>query len=120
MTMNISFEEKNLAVIRCSGELKSAEVNHTKRLLHAHMEVHGKVYILILIEKGFTGYEALVGWEDIEEDAFIQPNVARLALVGDWRWRDQALIAVMTAVASFQIEYFKPQQVDLARAWLID
>ena len=119
MTVSVSFEEGNLVVIRGSGVLKRAEVDSAKRKIYEHILVHGKIYALMLIEKGFINLEALVSWEDIEEDAVIQPNVARLALVGDWRWRDQALIFVMTAVASFQVEYFKPEQEDFARAWLL-
>jgi hypothetical protein len=51
-------------------------------------------------------------------DAYLQQNVRRLALVGDLRWRDTVLLFFLSAVAKFQIEYFKPEQEDFARAWL--
>ncbi len=119
MTVSVSFEDGNLVVVRGSGEFKRVEMDSAKRQLHDYILAHGRIYLLILIEEGFSHFEALVSWEDIDEDAVIQPNVARLALVGDWRWRDQALLFVMTAVASFQVEYFKPEQEDFARAWLM-
>lgn len=119
MTVSISFEEGNLVVIRGSGELKRDEVDQTKRQIYNYILANGPIYMLILIDEAFKSFEAFASWEDIEEDAVIQPNVKRLALVGDLRWRDQALLFLITAVASFQIEYFKPEQEEFARVWLL-
>ena len=119
MTVSVSFEEGNLVVIRGSGELKRDEVDQTKRQIYNYILANGEIYMLILIDEAFKSFEAFASWEDIEEDAVIQPNVKRLALVGDLRWRDQALLFLITAVASFQIEYFKPEQEEFARVWLL-
>lgn len=119
MTVSVSFEEGNLVVIRGSGELKRDEVDQTKRQIYSYILANGEIYMLILIDEAFKSFEAFASWEDIEEDAVIQPNVKRLALVGDLRWRDQALLFLITAVASFQIEYFKPEQEEFARVWLL-
>jgi hypothetical protein len=119
MTVSVSFEEGNLVVIRGTGELKRDEVDQTKRQIYNYILANGEIYMLILIDEAFKSFEAFAGWEDIEEDAVIQPNVKRLALVGDLRWRDQALLFLITAVASFQIEYFKPEQEEFARVWLL-
>ena len=119
MTVSVSFEEGNLVVIRSSGELKRDEVDQTKRQIYNYILANGEIYMLILIDEAFKSFEAFASWEDIEEDAVIQPNVKRLALVGDLRWRDQALLFLITAVASFQIEYFKPEQEEFARVWLL-
>jgi SpoIIAA-like len=119
MTVSVSFEEGNLVVIRGSGELKRDEVDQTKRQIYNYILANGEIYMLILIDEAFKSFEAFASWEDIEEDTVIQPNVKRLALVGDLRWRDQALLFLITAVASFQIEYFKPEQEEFARVWLL-
>lgn len=119
MTVSLSFEEGNLVVIRGSGELKRDEVDQTKRQIYNYILANGPIYMLFLIDEAFKSFEAFASWEDIEEDAVIQPNVKRLALVGDLRWRDQALLFLITAVASFQIEYFKPEQEEFARVWLL-
>jgi SpoIIAA-like len=119
MTVSVSFEEGNLVVIRGHGELKRDEVDQSKRQIYNYILTNGPIYMLILIDEAFKSFEAFASWEDIEEDAVIQPNVKRLALVGDLRWRDQALLFLITAVASFQIEYFKPEQEEFARVWLL-
>lgn len=118
MTINVNFEEGNLAVIRSSGVLTRPEVDHAKRQVHDHIVAYGKLLALIIIEDGFVNLEAFATWDDIEVDAVIQPNIIRMALVGDMRWRDKAMLFFITAVASFQIEYFRPEQEDFARAWL--
>ncbi len=118
MAISVTFEEGNLAVIRSSGVLTRPEVDQAKRQVYGHIVAHGKVLVLILIDEGFINLEAFAQWDDIEVDAVIQPNIIRMALVGDMRWRDKAMLFFITAVASFQIEYFKPEQEDFARAWL--
>ena len=71
------------------------------------------------LERSGHGAEALILLDRSSSmDAVIQPNIIRKALVGDMRWRDKAMLFFITAVASFQIEYFRPEQEDFARAWL--
>lgn len=118
MPVFISFEDPRLAVIRASGVLLRTEADAAKHAIHDHMQQNGSVGALILIEESFSNWEAFVSWEDIEVDAYLQQNVRRLALVGDLRWRDTVLLFFLSAVAKFQIEYFKPEQEDFARAWL--
>ncbi|MBC7609193.1 MAG: STAS/SEC14 domain-containing protein [Polaromonas sp.] len=119
MTISVSFEEKNLVVMRGSDELKRLEADQAKRQICSHILENGKIFVLVFIEPGFTNLEAFASWDDIEEDTVIQKNVIRLAVVGDLRWRDTALLFFITAVASFQIEYFKADQEDFARSWLV-
>lgn len=120
MTLSVSFEDKQLTVIRTHGVLLRAEVDAAKRQVHDHMQVHGKQLVLVLIEEGFANLEAFVSWDDIDVDHYIQQHVIRLALVGDLRWRDSAPLFFMNAVSKFQIEYFKPGQEEFARAWLAE
>lgn len=119
MALSVEFEEPDVAVMRVSGELQRLEVDAVKRKIYRQIMAQGKFRLLALIEPGFTQLQALATWEDIPEDKVIQQNVIRIALVGDLRWRDQAILFFLTSVASFQIEYFKAEQVDFARAWLL-
>ena len=95
------------------------KVDEVKRQVHARMQAHGKQHVLILIDSNCADLEAFATWEDIEEDAFIQQQIIRLAVVGDLRWRDRALLFFLNAVGRFQVDYFKPEHELLARAWLL-
>ncbi len=119
MSIEVVVESPALVVIRSHGVLLRTDVDATKRRVHDHMQQHGKVHVLIVIDSSFADLEALASWEDIEEDAFIQQHVVRLAIVGDLRWRDKALLFFLNAVGGFQIDYFKPEHEALARAWLV-
>ena len=41
-----------------------------------------------------------------------------MAIVGDTRWEDLALIFVAKGLRGFPIEYFEAAALDRARAWL--
>lgn len=120
MTIRTEFEFPNLVVVRSNSTLLRSDVDAAKRRVHALMTQHGSVHVLIVIESGFADLEALATWEDIDEDAFIQKHIIRLAIVGDIRWRDKAMLFFLNAVGGFQIDYFKPEHDALARAWLVD
>lgn len=119
MPISTSFETTGLIVIRSEGILVRTEVDATKRAVHRQMQLHGKQLVLILIDENFGDLEPLATWDDIEEDAFIQQQITRLAIVGDLRWRDRALLFFLNAFGRFQIDYFKSEDEPLARAWLL-
>lgn len=119
MPLQLSFQASDVIVIQASGELARAEVDATKREVFGHMMEHGRAHVLIHIAEGFGSLQAFASWDDIPEDRFIQQHVIRLALVGDLRWRDSALLFLLSGLVPFQIEYFKPDQIALAQAWLL-
>jgi hypothetical protein len=120
MTIHIEFEAPDRVIIRASGVLRRDELDARKRELFAHMQVHGRCHVLMLLDKDFANLQAFAKWDDIEEDAYIQQHVIRLAMVGDLRWRDSALLFFLSGLVPFQMEYFKAGQEEFARAWLLD
>jgi hypothetical protein len=118
MAIRFVAEENNLAVIRASEVLTRAESDETKRHVVAMIERQGKVNVLIIIEEGFANLEAFANWDDDHHDEFIQRNVKRMAIVGDLKWRDSALLFFLSGLLPFTIEYFKSDQEAFARAWL--
>jgi len=118
MTVSIYFESNDLAVFHGSGVLTREEVDQAKHVLHEHMVHHGQMRVLIVIASDFQNLQAFVQWDDIELDKDIQKNVSRMAIVGDLRWRDSALLFFMSAVSSFPMEFFSADHEVLARAWL--
>lgn len=117
--LSLDFETQQLIVIRSAGVLTRAEVDEAKRAVYQQMLHHGKQHVLIVIDEGFINLEPGATWEDIEEDAYIQRHIIRLAVVGDLRWRDRAVLFFLNAVGGFPLDYFKPEHEPLARAWLL-
>lgn len=118
MSISVCIEAPDMVVIRASGVLMRAEVDETKHQISAHMMENGKVLLLVLIEEGFANLQAFASWDDIAIDRYIQQNITRMAIVGDLRWRDSALLFFLNSVVPFQIEYFKADQEEFARSWL--
>ena len=118
MPILVTFEAPHSVHLRVSGTLMRAEVDAAKREVHAHMQMHGKCLVLIVLEPGFSNLEAFASWDDIDVDHAIQQSVIRLALVGNLRWRDSALLFLFNSMVPFQIEYFPAEQEGFALAWL--
>jgi hypothetical protein len=119
VSLNIEFETQQLIVIRSDSVLRRAEVDEAKRAVFRQMQEHGKQHVLIVIDHDFSNLEPNVTWEDVEEDAYIQRHIIRLAIVGDLRWRERAMLFFLNAIGGFPLDYFKSEQEPLARAWLL-
>lgn len=120
MTIHVSFEAPLLIRLHISGVMKRSEVDAAKHQIHDHMQVHGKCLALFVLEPGFSNLEAFVSWDDIDVDVYIKQHVIRLAVVGDLRWRDSALLFLFNSMVPFQIEYFPAHHEGFALAWLAD
>jgi hypothetical protein len=118
MTIKLETEENNLVIIRASDVLMRDESDAAKHEIVSIIKQQGKINVLILIEEGFSNLEAFVSWDDDHHDEFIQQNINRMAIVGDLRWRDDAILFFLGGLLPFTIEYFKFGQEELALAWL--
>jgi len=118
MTVLVDFEAPNQITIRVGGTLRRNEVDAGKHQVHDLMQLHGDCLVTILLEPGFSNLEAFVRWDDIDVDHVIQRHIIRLAVVGDLRWRDNALLFLFNTMVPFQIEYFPAAQEEFAKAWL--
>jgi hypothetical protein len=119
MTIHIQYESPDLALVSVTGVLMRTEMDDAKRQMHDHMQAHGPCRVLICFEEGFVNLQAFATWDDIDVDHYLQRNVVRMALVGDMRWRDSALLFLFNSMVPFQMEYFPAEQYELAKAWLI-
>jgi hypothetical protein len=118
MSITVEFSASNRVNVRVTGMMLRADVDAAKHQVHDLMQAHGKCLIMIYLEDGLLGMQALVSWDDIDVDHFIKQHIVRMAVVGDLRWRDSALLYLFNSMVPFQIEYFPAAQQELADAWL--
>lgn len=118
MALAVEFEGDNLAIVRITGVLLRIEADAIKKQIVAFIKCHGRAKVLVIIDDRFTEIAKFVNWDDDEDDEFLQKHVDRLALVGDLKWRDSALLFLLHGFVPFGIEYFKPGQEEFAKAWL--
>jgi len=118
MTISVEFTPPNRVDVHVDGLMLRVDVDAAKHQIHDLMQEHGKCLMMIHLETGMLGMQALVNWDDIDVDHFIKQHVIRLAVVGDLRWRDSALLYLFNSMVPFQIEYFPAAHNVLADAWL--
>ena len=118
MSIQVEFTAPNRIDVRVTGLMLRADVDATKHQTYDLMQEHGKCLVMIHLDQGLLGMQALVSWEDIDVDHYIKQHIVRLAVVGDLRWRDSALLYLLNSMVPFQIEYFPAAQQELADAWL--
>ena len=118
MPIQVEFTAPNRVDVRVTGLMLRVEVDAAKYKIHDLMQEHGMCLIMIHLDSGLQGMQALVRWDDIDVDHSIKQHIIRMAVVGDLRWRDSALLYLFNSMVPFQIEYFPAAQDVLADAWL--
>lgn len=120
MPLHLSHEKTgNLAIIRATDVISRAEADAIKKDIISIIRRYGKVNILIIIEQDFTNLDMLANWDDDEDDEFIQKHIIRMAILGDIKWKDRALLFFLKGFLPFSMEFFKVGQEGFARAWLL-
>lgn len=105
-----------LLTARISGKLCRDELAALQDAAAPLIRAHGHARILFLAED-FQGWQQGEDWSDVafmENDPFIE----KMAIVGDQRWEELALVFAAKAIRPFPIEYFLTAQRELAGAWL--
>ena len=117
MGTQISGVNEGILTMTVSGTLTQSELTQAQQSMADIIRAHGKIRILVLAGD-FAGWESGGAWDDFSfQDAF-DPYIEKMAIVGDTRWEDLALIFVAKGLRSFPIEYFATGERNLAQAWL--
>ncbi len=76
-----------------------------------------KVRLLVTLE-GFQGWEKGVDWGDIGFFMAHGDDVAKMAFVGDERWKDEVFAFVGKGLRTTEIEFFPPASLQEAERWV--
>jgi len=103
--------------VRISGKLTESELTDLQSRTAAAIRTYGRVRVLVLAER-FEGWQRGGQWDDFSFEEEYDPDIERMAIVGDRQWKDLALIFAGKGLRPFPIEYFAPGELEKARAWL--
>ncbi len=120
MSAKIVDTARGVLTIKITGTLTRAELADVQKKAGEILRQEGKMSLLVLTEN-FQGWGAGgEDWGDLSfqdaHDAFIE----KLAIVGEEKWEDLALIFVSKGLRRFPVEYFQPADLAKARAWLTE
>lgn len=117
MSAEIFNTDDGILTLKVTGKLTQPELAAAQNQAADILRQKGRMSILVLTEE-FQGWERGGDWGDLsfqmENDALIE----KLAMVGEKRWEDLALMFASKGLRRFPVEYFPPSEVRMARAWL--
>jgi len=117
MTEFVDFNN-GVVTVRFEGTLTQAALLRAQQAVADVIRVEGKVRILVNAEK-FEGWESGGAWDDFTFQDESDPFVEKLAIVGDKRWEDLALMFAAKGLRRFPIEYFGTGERETAYSWVM-
>ena len=119
MPAQLTHEHDDMYRLDVSGQLSSAELDAAGRALvdGMHQAPGGTVRLLVVL-RDFVGWDPGSNWSNLTFYAKHGDGIGRLALVGDERWRDLAMMFSAAGLRKGAVEYFAADALDQARVWL--
>lgn len=116
MSAEIASVAGHVLTLKVSGTLTQPELASTQTAAAKIIGTGGKWRLLVLTEN-FAGWERGGKWNEFsftDNDASIE----RMAIVGERKWEELALMFTAKGLREFPIEYFPPEQLSAAQDWL--
>ncbi|HEY6363779.1 MAG TPA: STAS/SEC14 domain-containing protein [Candidatus Binatia bacterium] len=117
MPVEISDASGKLLQLKVRGMLKKADHERIIQIAKAAIERVGKVRALIILE-AFEGWEQHEAWGDVSFMMEEGQHIEKMAIVGDEKWKDDALAFTAKGFRPTTIEFFGTARLNEARTWL--
>lgn len=117
MSISVRHEDGNMFRLDIRGTLRSQDFRNSQEAIAAEITRVGRVRLLILLE-GFEGWEPRDDWRDLSFFVSRGDEIDRIAIVGDERWRSEALMFAGSDLRKAPVEFFSNGALAAARDWL--
>lgn len=117
MSAEIGTIADGILTVRITGRLAHPELRAAQHQAAAILQGESKVRLLVLAD-GFQGWERGGDWGDLSFQVENDPFIEKMAIVGEQRWEDLALIFAGKGLRKFPVEYFQSADLARARTWL--
>jgi len=118
MSAEIIDTNQNKVTIKITGLLNNTDLIGLQQSIVNYMEQYGGIKLLILSEE-FEGWGKQGDWGDLSFQDQYDGYIQKMAIVGEQKWEEAALIFTGKGLRDFPIEYFQPEQLADAQAWLM-
>lgn len=119
MSAEVIATDGRIVTARITGTLTQPELLAMQKAAGEVISRQGKARVLILVER-FEGWQREGAWNDFSFQMQHDAQIERMAIVGDKKWEDLALLFAADGLRSFPIAYFEPADIARARAWLAE
>jgi hypothetical protein len=119
MPAAIRHDHDNIYRLDISGVLSKADLDRCQDVLVAGMEpaASGTVRLLVVLDR-FEGWNPGSNWSDLTFYVRHGDRIERIAIVGETRWRDLALMFAAADLRRGPVEFFDTASFDDAVKWL--
>lgn len=117
MPITLQHEHDNLYRLDVRGLLRKAEFDRCQAALAGEIDRVGPVRLLFVLD-GFAGWERQDGWGDLSFFLEHGGRIARIAIVGDERWREESLMFAAADFRDAPVVFFPESDQAAARLWL--
>jgi hypothetical protein len=117
MPATVRSEGGNCYRVDVNGLLRKSEMEKAQATLLQEIAHAGKVRLLFVL-RDFKGWEKGPDWGDLRFYEAHGQSLERMAIVGEERWRDEAMMFALADLRKAPTRYFLPEQIDGARVWL--
>jgi len=117
MSAEIIGTDGNIVTVRITGKLLQNELKALQTAVGRIITGRGRTRLLVQVEQ-FEGWESGASWGDFSFQVQHDASIDRMAIVGDRKWADLALLFTTQGLRPFPIEYFDTADAARARAWL--
>lgn len=117
MSAEIISHFDGIVTAKITGKLTHPELTALQQSMLGIIGREGGIRVLIICED-FQGWAKEGDWADVSFQHTSDPYVNKMALVGEKKWEDLALLFTGKGFREFPIEYFEPGELDKAREWL--
>jgi len=106
-----------LMEIKIRAIFKKADYDQIIQTAKEAIAREGRIRTLVILE-GFEGWERHEAWGDVSFMMEQGRNIEKMAIVGDEKWKDDAIAFTGKGFRPTVIEFFAASRVDAARIWV--
>ena len=117
MPIELIDDSGKLLQIKIRGLLQKADHGRVIQIAKEAIAREGKIRALIIAE-GFKGWERHDEWGDVSFMIAEGQHIEKMAIVGDEKWREDALAFTAKGFRPTAIEFFPASRLNEARTWL--
>jgi len=117
MPVEIIDASRKLVQVKIRGVLTKADHERIIQIAKEAIAREGKIRALAILE-GFEGWERHEEWGDVSFMIGQGQHIEKMAIVGDEKWRDDALAFTAKGFRPTAIEFFAASRLNEARIWL--
>jgi hypothetical protein len=120
MPVTIEREDDRVYRLDITGALHKADLDRVQRMLLDDIGRDSDVAVkLLVVLDDFNGWEPDASWNDLTFYVRHGDRLGRIAIVGDERWRDHALMFAAADLRKGPVEFFASEKLPQAREWLL-